>query len=201
MTKLLNRVVVEHLLSAIHDGSLRPGQSLEVELLSDWLGFAPDDLTDAAFALVHIGVVDFEDDCLRVAVVDRAATLEALDVWVSLCCELLDEVVPRVDRVTVGEMRWAADRFLAAIESWDESAMGAASFDFYTALVAASDNITLQGTITRFQHFLRFSVLNLDEPLDVLRVAGVHEALCAAVATRDLAAARAVVQEAFAIRA
>lgn len=198
---LLDHVGVEHLLSAVHDGWLYPGQFIEEEGLAEWLGFPPDVITDAALRLAQIGIVEVVDGRLAVAVVGRGATLEALDVWVSLCCELVDEVVPRMDSVTVGSLRWAADRFCAAIDPWDEPAMGAASFDLYGALVAASENATLQATITSLQHFLRFSVLNLNEPLDAPRMAAAHEALCAAAETRDLAGARAALLETFAIPA
>jgi DNA-binding GntR family transcriptional regulator len=179
-------VVYDRILLAIQEGRLLPGERLNDLALAGELDVSRAPVRDALQRLRVIGVVEtVAGHYTRVAVVERAQTIQALGVWVALYRLVVAEVVPSVSDDTVASMREAHERFAKYIEPFDGQGMAAANAEFFAALSSLA-NPDLGRAIAAVVHVVRLGALNLPARLDVRSLFTAQESILRAVAARDV---------------
>ena len=90
--------VYTEILTAVHEGRLRPGERLNDIELADQFGVSRTPVREALQRLREIGLVEAAAArYTRVSLVDARRTRQGVIVWVALLRTVVDEVVPAID--------------------------------------------------------------------------------------------------------
>ncbi|MCW4385580.1 GntR family transcriptional regulator [Salinibacterium sp. SYSU T00001] len=189
-TSAVVATVYDHLLGAISEGSLQPGDRISDGELATQFGVSRTPVREAIQRLRDIGVIEASANRFtRVAVVSPQQTADAMTVWVTLYRALVAEVTPRVDDAAIGDMETAHQECVEAMEKRDFAVVARTNFDFFARLRPFSGNEVLTRSITGVVHMVRLGSLHLPEAIDVAQLAGCQRALLDALRARDAAAA------------
>lgn len=193
--------VYEHLLKAITNGDLQPGDRISDGKLAEEFGVSRTPVREAIQRLRDIGVIEASANRFtRVAVVSPRQTTDAMAVWSTLYRALAEEVAPLVDDATIAAMESDHRDFDAAMGSQDMLAVARTNFDFYAHLAALSNNEVLLRSITGVVHMVRLGSLYLPEAIDLGLLSGCQQALLDALHARDAVAAVAAIDQLRGIR-
>lgn len=174
--------VYDHLLDAINNGTLQPGDRISDGGLASEFGVSRTPVREAIQRLRDIGVIEASANRFtRVAMVTPRQTRQAMAVWVALYRVLVEEVVPHVPAETISAMEAAHGDFVSLLESGDFAGLARANFDFYAHLRARSRNEILVRSITGVAHMIRLGSLHLPTAIDVTQLARWQEALIVAM--------------------
>jgi DNA-binding GntR family transcriptional regulator len=188
--------VYEHLLSAITEGSLQPGDRISDAELAQEFGVSRTPVREAIQRLRDIGVIEASANRFtRVAVVTPAQTHKAMTVWVTLYRALVEEIVPVASDEAIEQMERDHRECVAAMQTADFNAVARANFDFYARMQPFSSNDVLTRSITGVVHMVRLGSLHLPASIDMGQLAGCQRSLLDALHARDAAAAVAAIDE------
>lgn len=183
-------MVHDHLLVAINDGTLQPGDRLSDAELAERFGVSRTPVREAIQRLRDIGVIEASANRFtRVAMVSPQQTVNAMAVWVALYRTLVEEVVPELPDETIEVMEADHRRFTALLAGTDFTAIAQANFDFYSRLRDHSRNAVLTRAITGVVYMVRLGSLHLPEAIDVSQLARRQEQLLVALRAHDVPAA------------
>lgn len=187
--------VFDAILSAVHDGTLQPGERISDSQLAEQLGVSRTPVREALLRLREIGIVETSASRFtRVAMVSPQQTADAMVVWVALYNALVLEVVPQTTPETITAMREDHERFTQALTELDTQAIARANADFFNHLVLLSRNPVLQKGITAVVHQIRLGSLHLPKYIDLRALAQSQELLIAAARDHDRAAAQGAIR-------
>jgi DNA-binding GntR family transcriptional regulator len=193
--------VFEDVLAAVHEGRLQPGERISDAALAEQLGVSRTPVREALLRLREIGVVEAAANRFtRVAVVTPHQTADALIVWGALYHAVISEVVPTVSLAVIERMR--ADHAIgsACAANGDIQGVATANLSFFSHLVAASANPTLQRSITSVVHIVRLGSMHLPERIEFDALIDGQRAVLDAVSRRDAPAAHAALEKITGIR-
>ena len=187
--------VFEQILSAVHDGTLLPGERISDAALAHEFGVSRTPVREALQRLREIGIVEASPSRFtRVAVVTPEQTAQAYIVWLALYRALIEEVVPRVAEGTYEVLEQEHARFVASLALRDVQAIATANFLFFNRLSAESTNPALQRAIISVVHIVRLGSLNLPEYIDLEALGRAQAMLLESVRLRDVQIARAALK-------
>ncbi len=206
--------VFDHVLSAVHEGRLLPGQRISDSELAEQLGVSRTPVREALQRLREIGIIEASANRFtRVAVVTPQQTADAMVVWVALYSALVNEVIPRATPSVVAEMRadhavfleqvgWALDAKRRAEVRADPTLIqqqaaqlvpqkiAMANARFFNHLVGLSRNPALVRGITSVVHLIQLGSLHLPDYVDFRTLSESQLLLIAAARDHDCAAAQ-----------
>ncbi|MBX3100453.1 MAG: GntR family transcriptional regulator [Salinibacterium sp.] len=184
--------VFEQILSAVHEGTLLPGQRISDAALAQEFGVSRTPVREALQRLREIGIIEASPSRFtRVAVVTPDQTAQAYVVWLALYRALIEEVVPRAPDGIHVFLEQEHERFLGSLEAKDVQGIATANFLFFSRLSTESTNPALQRAIVSVVHIVRLGSLNLPEYIDVEALGRAQKILIEAVRLRDVVMARA----------
>ena len=193
--------VFEQILSAVHDGTLLPGERISDAVLAQEFGVSRTPVREALQRLREIGIVEASPSRFtRVAVVTPEQTAQAYIVWLALYRALIEEVVPRVAEGTYEVLEHEHTRFVSSMAVRDVQAIATANFLFFNRLSAESTNPALQRAIVSVVHIVRLGSLNLPEYIDLEALTRAQQMLLESVRLRDVRIARSALKVLAAIR-
>jgi len=193
--------VFEDVLTAVHEGRLQPGERISDAALAEQLGVSRTPVREALLRLREIGVVEAAANRFtRVAVVTPRQTADALLVWGALYHAVITEVVPIVDDEVVERMGADHAIVINCASEGDLQGVATANLSFFSHLVAASANPTLQRSITSVVHIVRLGSMHLPERIEMTALVEGQRAVLDAVSRRDASAAHAALQKITGIR-
>ena len=191
----------DHLLGAIHDGTLQPGARISDAELAREYNVSRTPAREAIQRLRDIGVIEASANrYTRVAVVTPLQTTQAMAVWVGLYGVLAREVAHDVPDEVIETMNADHHRFVELLASGDYPGIASANFDFYGRLRPLSRNEVLQRSITGVVHMIRLGSLHLPESLDMPQLAGNQHQLLEALRASDVERAVASIESLRSIR-
>jgi DNA-binding GntR family transcriptional regulator len=193
--------VFEDVLAAVHEGRLQPGERISDAALAAQLGVSRTPVREALLRLREIGVVEAAANRFtRVAVVTPRQTADALIVWGALYHAVITEVVPNVSDEVVERMR--IDHAIAVdnVTNGELQGVATANLSFFSHLVAASANPTLQRSITSVVHIVRLGSMHLPERIELDALVNGQRAVLDAVSRRDASATHAALERITGIR-
>ena len=183
--------VFEQILSAVHEGTLLPGERISDAELAAQFGVSRTPVREALQRLREIGIVEASPSRFtRVAVVTPEQTAQAYVVWLALYRAVVEEVVPRVDEATFEQLEEDHSLFLASLTTTDIQRMATTNFMFFSRLPALSTNPALQRAIVSVVHIVRLGSLHLPEYIDLEALGRAQGLLLEAVRVRDVQFAR-----------
>lgn len=187
--------VYNHLLSAITDGVLQPGDRISDAELAQQFGVSRTPVREAIQRLRDIGVIEASANRFtRVAVVTPEQTAKAMTVWVALFCALVNEVIPSVTDETADRMAQHQEDFVSHLAAENYAGMATSNFAFFNQLVSYTQNEVLERALTSVVHMVRLGSLYLPDAIDVFQLSRWQNALLEAVRSRDTDAAIAAVE-------
>lgn len=206
--------VFNHVLSAIHEGRLLPGERISDSELAERLGVSRTPVREALQRLREMGVIEASASRFtRVAIISPKQTADAMVVWVALYSALVNEVIPLATEDVVAGMRadhavfvdhasWSLDaRRLALVRANPDlvreqvkelvpQKIAMANAKFFDRLVGLSQNPALVRGITSVVHLIQLGSLYLPDYLDLRAVSESQQLLIAAARDHDRAAAQ-----------
>ena len=206
--------VFDHVLSAVHEGRLLPGQRISDSELAERLGVSRTPVREALQRLREIGIIEASASRFtRVALVSPQQTADAMVVWVALYSALVNEVIPFASPELVAGMRadhalfldhvsWALDPKQVAELRADPELMrehvselvpqkiAMANAKFFSHLVGLSHNPPLVRGINSVVHLIQLGSLYLPDYLDFRALSESQQLLIAAARDHDRAAAQ-----------
>lgn len=183
--------VVQQVLTAVHEGTLLPGQRISDAVLAEEFGVSRTPVREALQRLREIGVVEASASRFtRIADVTPVQTAQAYTVWLALYRALVEEVVPTAPAGVADVMRDDHRRFLASLPSYEIQRIAKENFDFFSRLPAQSQNCALQRALTSVVHIVRLGSLHLPDRIDLEALGRAQALLLEAVAARDVTLAR-----------
>src|SRR5687767_5555023 len=106
----------ERLEAAIVDGTLRPGERLRDDDLSEWLGVSRTPIREALARLADAGLVETAANrYTRVAPVSIAEARTGFAIAASLHALVAELAIARLSAAAVGDLRTEAERFTWAV--------------------------------------------------------------------------------------
>lgn len=186
--------IYEHLLGAISEGTLEPGDRISDAQLAGEFGVSRTPVREAIQRLRDIGVIEASANRFtRVAVVTPPQTAKAMTVWVALYSALVLEVITEPNPELAERMERDHDEFNASLASGDFVGMARANFAFFDRLAHLTTNEVLARSITSVVHMVRLGSMHLPEAIDVSRLSRLQSELLAAIRVGDRDAAVAVI--------
>jgi DNA-binding GntR family transcriptional regulator len=179
--------VFEQVLTAVHAGTLLPGERISDAALAEDFGVSRTPVREALQRLREIGIVEASASRFtRIADVTPQQTAQAYVVWLALYRALVAETVPIASAATAEAMRDDHARFLASLISLDYQRIATTNFDFFNRLPAESDNRALQRSLTAVVHIVRLGSLHLPSTIDLEAVGRAQGLLLEATITHDV---------------
>lgn len=174
------------LLSAIHEGSMPPGERISDGLLAEQFQVSRTPVREAIQRLRDLGLIEASASrYTRVASITPQQTAHAMVVWTALYGALIDEVTARVtDDVREAMASDHAD-YLAQLPTLNFPAIATATFSFFGRLMELSTNPILTAGITRVVHLIRLGSLNLPHAIDIAALGDAQMLLLRAVTEGD----------------
>jgi DNA-binding GntR family transcriptional regulator len=183
--------VFEQILTAVHEGTLLPGERISDADLAAQFGVSRTPVREALQRLREIGIIEASPSRFtRVAVVTPQQTQQAYIVWLALYRAIVEEVVPRVAEGTLEVLEEDHAQFLAALTRLDVQRLATANFLFFSRLPAQSHNPALQRAIVSVVHIVRLGSLHLPDYIDLEALGRAQGLLLEAVRVRDIRFAR-----------
>ncbi len=183
--------VFEQILSAVHEGTLLPGQRISDAALAQQLGVSRTPVREALQRLREIGIIEASASRFtRVAVVTPLQTAHAYVVWLALYRAVLEEVIPRVAGGTLAVMEADHAHFIDALATKDVQGLATANFEFFSRLPLRSTNASLQRAIVSVVHIVRLGSLHLPDYIDLKALGYAQGMVLEAVRLRDVKLAR-----------
>ena len=187
--------VFDDILAAVHEGRLRPGQRISDIKLAEEMGISRTPVREALQRLREIGIIEASPNRFtRVAVITPHQTADAMVVWLALYGALVTEVVPNAPRPVLAAMRADHAALIACRIALDLEGLATANLSFFSHLVSASSNLTLQRAIISVVHIVRLGSLHLPERVDFAALERSQKLLIEAVDHKDLAQGRAALE-------
>lgn len=188
---LLRDSAYERLEAAIVEGTLRPGERLRDDELSEWLGVSRTPIREALARLADAGLVETAANrYTRVAPVSIARARTGFAIAASLHALVAELAIARLSAAAVGDLRTEAERFTWAVWRHDTEPAAVADERFHAVLSAAAGNDQLRGLLGRVMPTLRRLERLAWPTMGERPGAEHHEALLAAAEAGDAAAAR-----------
>lgn len=182
--------VHDHLLGAIYDGTLQPGDRLSDGELAERFGVSRTPVREAIQRLRDLGVIEASANRFtRVAQVTPQQTINAMAVWIALYRVLVEEVIATLPDETIDAMDHDHREFDSLLETGDFAAIARANFDFYARLRDHSRNEVLVRSVTGVVYMIRLGSLHLPEAIDLPQLSRRQSELLDALRTRDVDAA------------
>jgi DNA-binding GntR family transcriptional regulator len=183
--------VFDRVLSAIHEGTLLPGQHISDSEIAEQFGVSRTPVREAIQRLREIGLIEASSGRFtRIVDVTPEQTRHAYIVWQALYSVLVDEVVPRAPERSYNVMLRDNATFLAALPTREPRPIAKANLDFFSRLPPESENAALQRAITSVVHLLSLGSMHLPSFIDLASLSEAQRLLLGAVHDHDLAAAR-----------
>lgn len=144
------------LLSAIVDGTLRPGERLNDQDLAVWLGVSRTPVREALATLARQGLVSASPGRQTIVTeIDPEIVRGAASVAAALHAQAGREALPRMDRDRVQALRSANARFAIALDSLDPALALDADDAFHRIVVDAARNPVLSSVLDDVMPSLR----------------------------------------------
>jgi DNA-binding GntR family transcriptional regulator len=183
--------VFDRVLSAIHNGTLLPGQHISDSEIAVQFGVSRTPVREAIQRLREIGLIEASSGRFtRIVDVTPEQTQHAYVVWRALYSVLVSEVVPHAPERAFAAMSGDNSRFLAALPTRDAREIAKANLDFFSRLPPESENAALQRAITSVVHFLSLGSMHLPGFIDLESLSEAQRLLLGAVRDHDLSEAR-----------
>jgi len=183
--------VFEQILSAVHAGTLLPGERISDADLATQFGVSRTPVREALQRLREIGIIEASPSRFtRVAVVTPEQTAQAYIVWLALYRAVVEEVIPRVAEGTLEVLEEDHAQFLVSLTKLDVQRIATANFLFFSRLPIESTNPALQRAIVSVVHIVRLGSLHLPEYIDLEALGRAQGLLLEAVRLRDVHFAR-----------
>jgi DNA-binding GntR family transcriptional regulator len=190
-TSRVVNTVFDRILQSVHEGRLLPGQRISDVELAEELGVSRTPVREALQRLREIGIIEASASRFtRIAVVSPQQTADAMVVWLALYSALVTEVIARVTPEIVARMQADHEEFLAQVTALDAQRIATANANFFSHLMALSQNPTLVRGLNSVVHQIRLGSLHLPDYLDFRALAESQALLIAAARDHDVAAAR-----------
>jgi DNA-binding GntR family transcriptional regulator len=175
-------LVFESMLAEVHNGTLLPGDRVSDAQIAERFGISRTPVREALQKLREIGIIEAAANRFtRIAIVSPQQTANAVVVWNALFGAVVTEVVADVPDEVLETMRRDQQIFMSHITAGDMVQTASSSADFYTRLVALSNNPLLQRAITSVVHIVQLGSLHLPEQLDMLSLIASQEKMLEAV--------------------
>lgn len=183
--------VFDEVLTAVHSGTLLPGERISDAALAAQFGVSRTPVREALQRLREIGIVEASASRFtRIANVTPLQTAQAFVVWLALYRALVEETVPIASEATAETMRDDHARFLSSLITLDYQRIATTNFDFFNRLPAESANGALQRALTAVVHIVRLGSLHLPATIDLEAVGRAQGLLLEATTTHDVPMAR-----------
>ena len=183
--------VFDRVLTAIHDGTLLPGQHISDSEIAQQFGVSRTPVREAIQRLREIGLIEASSGRFtRIVDVTPEQTQHAYIVWRALYSVLVNEVVPRAPERSYNVMLRDNANFLAALPTRQARRVAKANLDFFSRLPPESENAALQRAITSVVHLLSLGSTHLPGFIDLVSLSEAQRLLLGAVRDHDLVAAR-----------
>lgn len=183
--------VFDRVLSAIHDGTLLPGQHISDSEIAEQFGVSRTPVREAIQRLREIGLIEASSGRFtRIVDVTPEQTRQAYIVWRALYSVLVNEVVPQAPERSYNVMLRDNATFLAALPTRDARQIAKANLEFFSRLPPESENAPLQRAINSVVHLLSLGSMHLPGFIDLESLSEAQRMLLGAVRDHDLAAAR-----------
>jgi DNA-binding GntR family transcriptional regulator len=187
--------VFNHILQAVHEGELLPGQRINDAEFAQALGVSRTPVREALQRLREIGIIEASASRFtRVAVVSPQQTAHAMVVWLALYGALINEVIASVPPEVVAAMKAEHEKFLVQVTRLDMQKIATSNADFFAHLVPLSRNPTLQRGIVSVVHLIRLGSLHLPDHIDFHTLSESQDLLVHALRDRDRAAAQGAIR-------
>jgi len=183
--------VFEQILSAVHEGTLLPGERISDAVLAAQFGVSRTPVREALQRLREIGIIEASPSRFtRVADVTPRQTAQAYTVWLALYGALVEEVIPRVAETTADVLEEDHAQYLVSLTERELQRIATTNFLFFSRLPLESGNPALQRAITSVVHIVRLGSLHLPAYIDLDALGRAQGLLIEAVRLRDLPLAR-----------
>lgn len=183
---LLRDSAYDRLEAAIIDGTLRPGERLRDDELSEWLGVSRTPIREALARLADAGLVETAANrYTRVAPIAISEARIAFAIAASLHALVAELAIARLSEANLDDMRAENERFTWAVWRHDTEPAAAADHRFHAVLAAAAGNDQLLGLLARVMPALRRLERLAWPSLGERPGAEQHEALLAAAEVGD----------------
>lgn len=193
--------LVEHLLGAIHDGSLPPGTRVSDGEIAVRFGVSRTPVREALQKLRDLGVIEASANRFtRVAMVSPLQTRQAMTVWLALYAALVAEVVAEAPDSIYNKMKADHEQFRSLVATENYPLIAQANFAFFGRLLPLSQNPVLLRSLNGVVHVVLLGSLHLPESLDLDKLQRSQAALLDAVQKHDATAARAAIDSLSGIR-
>lgn len=188
-------MVFDHILNAVHEGQLLPGQRINDAEFAQQLGVSRTPVREALQRLREIGIIEASASRFtRIAIVSPLQTAQAMVVWLALYGALIHEVVSSVPLEVVAAMKAEHEKFQVQITTMDMQKIATSNADFFAHLVPLSNNPTLQRGIISVVHLIRLGSLHLPDHIDFHTLSESQDLLVHALRDRDRAAAQGAIR-------
>ena len=183
--------VFDRVLTAIHDGTLLPGQHISDSEIAQQFGVSRTPVREAIQRLREIGLIEASSGRFtRIVDVTPEQTRQAYIVWRALYSVLVNEIIPRAPERSYNVMLRDNANFLAALPTRQARQIAQANLDFFSRLPPESGNAALQRAITSVVHLLSLGSTHLPSFIDLESLSEAQRLLLDAVHDQDLTAAR-----------